>query len=213
MGKGDRRSKAKGLQQDIAVKMPALEPVPRKQPNGRVRRDIEDRNKATENLKARCRQMGLEITKANMREVRAPWWGCAAGRVIANETMGEKDRADLWGAICEMRKITAAYDSALGAPNRHPACLRLLTPPDEMHADASTAPTDDRTDEEKLRQATTAWTRMHGWLSYTDNAARSEALRVVLDDGGPVDRLGLLSALRCVRDGMKGKRLAYRGRA
>lgn len=213
MGKGDRRTKAKRAQRDFADAMPALEPVQRKQPNGRARRDVEDRNKATENLKARCRQMGLEITKANMREVRAPWWGCAAGRVIANETMGETERQDLWGAIREMRKITAAYDAALGVPNRHPACMRLLTPVDETSADATTPPKDTRTDEEKQRQATAAWTRMHGWLSYTDGAARSEALRVVLDDGSAVDRQGLLLALRCVRDGMQGKRLSYRGRA
>ena len=192
--------------------MPELAPVPTKQPNGRTRRPVDDRDKATENLKARCRQMGLKPTRENMREVRAQWYGCTAGRVIVAAASGETARKALWDAICEMRRIVVAYDRSIGAPDRHPACLRLLMPAEELSATAETPPLDMRSDEDKARQAQTRWMQMHGWLAYADPAARSVALSVVLDDQRCPDPAGLVQALACVSDGMTGKRLVYRGR-
>lgn len=209
MGKGDRKTKARRNKPPM---LPGVAPVPRKQPNGRTRRTVQDRDTTMEALKARCRQMGMATTDENLREARAPWYGCNAGRVIGQRVTNEAERAELWDAICVMRKITASYDAALGAPRRHATCLRLLAPVEEMSADASTPAKDDRTDEEKQRHAVSRWAMMQGWLGYTDAKARSEALRVVLDDAAVSDPLGLLMALRCVSEGLTGKRIAFRGR-
>ncbi|SEN51021.1 hypothetical protein SAMN04489859_1008111 [Paracoccus alcaliphilus] len=156
--------------------------------------------------------MGKEITPANIREMRAPWWGCTAGRVIGREIMDETTRKDLWSAIVHMRRVVTSHDAAIGAPRRHAVCLRLLAPMDAMEADAETPPADTRSDADKQRQATSALMRIEGWLGYTDKTAASEAKRVVLDDAICVDTAGLISALRCVSDGIKGKRMQYRGR-
>lgn len=156
--------------------------------------------------------MGIEVTRASIRNVRAPWWGCHAGRVIAEASMSEDERAALWDAICSMRRIVTAHDIAIGVPRRHAVCLRLLAPVDELSADAETPPKDERSEEEKARAATRNLMQLEGWLGYTDKRAASEAKRVVVDDMSCLDPDGLLSALRCVSDGLKGKVPKYRGR-
>lgn len=118
----------------------------------------------------------------------------------------------MWDAIQHMRRVVTAYDAAIGAPRRHAVCLRLLVPIEEMAADASTPPLDERTPEERQRQSVASYMLLEGWLGRTDKAAMGEAKRVVWDDGEARDVLGLLSALRCVVDGMNGRRLVYRGR-
>ena len=54
--------------------------------------------------------------------------------------------------------------------------------------------------------------RLEGWLGYADKPAASEAKRVVWDDQIVTDGPAMLSALRCVSDGLRGKRMVYRGR-
>lgn len=193
--------------------LPEVAPIPKREANGQPSRRGQPRRPDIESLKARCIQMGKDITPANIRDMRAPWWGCVAGRVIGMEIVEEGTRRDLWSAIVHMRRVTAAYDAALGSPRRHAACLRLLAPQDAMEADAETPPADDRDDATKERQATAAYMRLETWLGHTDKAAAGEAKRVVLDDAHCVDQDGLISALRCVSDGIKGKRMRYRGRA
>jgi hypothetical protein len=151
--------------------------------------------------------MGKEITAKNINEMRGPWWGCYAGRLIGEVTMGAADRADLWSAICHMRKVVVQHDAALGLPKRHPACMRLL-----QASVGIGRIEDDRSDDDKVRATTAALMKVETWLGYTDGAARSEAKRVVVSDEVCVDPDGLILALRCVSDGIKGKRLTYRGR-
>ena len=188
-----------------------LEPITRRQPSGRrpsghIKPDIET-------LKSRCIRMGKSITPANLREMSAPWWGCAAGRVIGQTVMHDSDRQDLWTAIVHMRRVVTAHDAALGLPRRHAVCMRLLAPVDEMRADADTPPADLRDPETRQRQASAAMMRVEGWLGYTDNRSMGEAKRVVIDDAICTDPDGLILALRCVSDGLKGRRMQYRGRA
>lgn len=189
----------------------ALAEVPKRQPNGR-RRQIE-RDPAIETLKARCRQMGIEVTKAALRDMRAPWWGCNAGRAMAGIVTADAERAELWDAICHMRRTVTAYDAAIGAPNRHAVCLRLLAPAEAMEADAATPEPDERTPREKQDDACAAIMRLEGWIGMADRLAISEAKRVVWDDAQVSDAEGLVAALRCVADGLMGRRVAYRGRA
>ena len=181
----------------------AIAPVPRHEANGKPSRRGKPRTLDIETLKSRCIRMGKSVTPANIREMRAPWWGCAAGRVIGQAVMDDRERMDLWSAIVHMRRVITAHDAAIGVPRRHAVCLRLLAPVDEMRTDADAPPPDMRDPEAKRRQATAAMMRVEGWLEHTDKPAMGEAKRVVWDDAICVDPDGLLSALRCVSDGLK----------
>jgi hypothetical protein len=210
--KGARR-RAKKANGAGGLDLPGLAPVTRRQPNGQRRRTVEDRDASVQALKVRCRLAGLPETAAGLREARAPWLGCRAGRAMAAAVTDHEERAQLWDAIQHLRRVQVAHDRAIGAPTRHARCLRLLVPVEAMSADAATPPVDERSDEERQRDATRALMRVEGWLGYTDKRARSEVLRVVVDDGEVRDVAGLLSALLCLSDGLKGRRMVWRGRA
>lgn len=162
-------------------------------------------------LQARCRQRGREITEAELRDAKAPWHGCEAGRAMAGAVEDDKTRTALWDAIQQMRRIVLSYDRALGAPNRHAECLRLMLPTEPMEADAETPPRDERTEEDRYRQAIASWTQMHGWLGYVEGYAASVALRTVVDDQRCADPSALIRALHTVHDGMSGRKIVYRG--
>lgn len=214
MGKGDRRGKAAKAQVQKAnpLGLPVLGATLKRERNGRVQREAEDRGADKVALKARCRQRGVSANVEHIRDSRSPWWGCNAGRAMAGAVESHAERLELWDAIQHMRRVVTAYDAAIGAPRRHAVCLRLLVPIEEMSADASTPPADERTPEERQRQAVSAYMRLEDWLGWTDNAAMGEAKRVVLDDVEARDVPGLLASLRCVCDGMKGQMMTYRGR-
>lgn len=189
-------------------------------------------------LEARCRQLGIEVitvpkrpenseddTKearkarhaarlarsAQLRDMRAVWLGCEAGRALASTVKDEGTRASLWNAIQHMRRTVLSYDRALGAPNRHATCLRIMLPTETMQADASTPPIDVRTEDEKYRQAISGWTAMHGWLGYVEGRAASIALRTVIEDQPCKDAGAMVRALHCVADGIAGRKVMYRG--
>src|ERR1051325_1018076 len=159
-----------------------LAPVPRREDNGRPTRQGIARDPSIETLLVRCRQMGKEPTRAAIRGMRAPWNGCNAGQAMARAVQGEHERLELWGAITHMRTVQASYDAAIGAPHRHAVCLRLLLPLEALEADATTPPKDERSDDERQRDAVNALMKMEGWLGYTDSAAASQAKRSVIDD-------------------------------
>lgn len=181
-------------------------------PTGRDRRHTNQReDPSADALKARCRQIGVKADETGLREARAPWFGCNAGRAMA-ALAPAADHPDLWTAICHMRKTMARYDAAIGAPRRHAVCLRLLAPQDVMEATADSPAPDDRPADERQNAAVKAWMAMHGWLGWADKRAASEAMRVVIDDERVTDADGLVLALRCVVDGIRGARMVYRGR-
>lgn len=180
--------------------------------SGRPSRAGKPRAADADALANRCKRRGVEPTAKALRESRAQWWGCNAGSAMAAAVTSEADRQDLWAAIQLMRQTVAAYDRAIGAPHRHATCLRLLAPQEPMEADASSPAPDPRDDADKKRVAVAAWTRLHGWLGYTDKASASEAWRVVVDDERPRDAPGMLLALRCVHEGRTKGRVTYRGR-
>lgn len=193
-----------------ATALPELAQVPRKGKDGRQVRSSAERDPARQALEARCRQMGEPVTRASLREARAPWRGCNAGRAMA-EAVAADERAELWDAICHMRRVQLAHDLAIGAPRRHAQCLRLMLPVEALEADAAAPPPDTRSPEERLRSATQALMAVEGWLGWTDAAAAGECRRVVLDDVECRSPAALLRALRCVADGISGRRMVYRG--
>ena len=180
-------------------------------PTGRDRRHTNQMAESAglEPLRVRCRQAGLAATPEAIREMRAPWHGCEAGRAMAAEVRDDRERGALWDAIQHVRRTVAAYDRSVGAPARHPVCLRLLLPLEALEADASSPPTDDRTEEERSRQAVSAWMAVKGWLGHVPTATASDAWACIVDDAPA--RPGLVDALRCVADGIAGRQIVWRG--
>ncbi|MEI4473557.1 hypothetical protein [Frigidibacter sp. MR17.24] len=192
----------------------ALAPVPRREKDGHIHRERAERDPSIKALQVRCRKMGKEISAGAIRDMRAPWNGCKAGRAMAIMVTSADERLELWDAIQHMRRVQLSYDRAIGAPSRHAVCMRLLLPIDALEADAETPPQDERSDEEKDREAVSAWMRVRGWLGYTDTASMNCAIQTVIDDETVLDLAaarGLISALRCVSDGLTGRRMIYRG--
>lgn len=138
--------------------------------------------------------------------------GCEVGIALLLDNLAGCERADLWGAVKHMRRVWAAYDRALGAPNRHPICLRILAPAERMEASASDPAPDDRPEDERYRSAISAWMAVQGWLGYCDSRARSACIAAVVDDASVSDWAGVKLALACVADGMAGRKVMWRGR-
>jgi hypothetical protein len=81
-----------------------------------------------------------------------------------------------------------------------------------LEATAETPPVDERTPEERGRDAVSGLMALEGWLGWTDKVAAGEAKRGVWDDEAVRDSEGLVLALQCVVDGMEGQTTIWRGR-
>lgn len=204
-----RRAKFAALAE--AAGLPPLAHGGKRQPNGQPRRVPGD-DPQRKTLETRCRHMNVKVAPDTLRDARGPWWGCHAGKAMAKSVTDHDQRIALWDAICHMRRVQVDFDRSIGAPDRHAQCLRLLLPLEPMEADSTTPPLDERSLQERQRDAEAALMRLEGWLGYTDSRAASQAKRAVVDDVEVKDAEGLLSALRCVSDGLNGRRLVYRGR-
>ena len=154
-------------------------------------------------LMARARMAGCDLDAA-----KSPLAGCAVGRSLMAEKLHKDERADLWQAVCHIRRVWVAYDRAIGAPSRHAQCLRILAPVDAMTTEGATF--DDRPEEDRHRAAVGAYMAVQGWLGHVDNAARSAAIIAVVDDAGLPNWPGIMRALRCVSEGIKGQRITPR---
>lgn len=193
--------------------MPDLAAIPRRALQGRKRMQqiADEKNAAKPVLEARCRQAGLRPSPEAMRDMKAPWNGCNAGKAMALAVQYERERAELWEAIKHMRRVFLAYDAAIGAPRRHATCLRLLAPSEAIEANAETPPVDDRTEQEKYDDAIARFMELEGWLGHVEGRAASICKRVVVDDERCTDPQALIRALFCIADGMSGRRVIYRG--
>jgi hypothetical protein len=117
------------------------------------------------------------------------------------------DAADLWQAVCHVRKAWAAYRHAQGIPSPHATSLRILTPVEAAHVDALTAPRDERPEADRARAAINTYMATRGWVSHAGSAAESALIRAVVDEPeGEVRNWSLVvQALRCVLRGMRGE--------
>ena len=188
----------------LAGEAPAQQPA--RYPNGKIK--PEDARKTA--LQARIRVFGGDDTPEGQKAASDPLWGCSVGRLILCEP--EHLRGNLWDAAQHARKTQAAYDRAIGAPSRHAQCLRILAPVDAMQADAASPAPDDRSVEERVRDATRAQMQVEGWISYADGRAVSAFKRHVIDDiDGPIrDWEGVKNCLMCISEGLSGNKLTVR---
>ena len=190
------------------ITLPGGESVPAKPAHARDRRHTnqpqEDARMTVINARAKRLPEGADPLN--------PMAGCNVGRRIMRETDADR-RTRLWGAVCHMRRVYAAYAHALGAPSRYAKCLSILTPTEAMEAADHHIRVDTRSDEDRSRDAIRAWMAVQGWLRYADNGAVSACINAVLDDVAVRDWEGVMIALDCVADGMAGLVPEHRGRA
>lgn len=213
MTKARTRGQARRARKQNHLGLPEITSPAKREANGRVQRPHKsDTDPDRAALDARCRHAGLESTRANRREARRPQYGCTAGRALLEYATPGDEFDRLWDAVQHMRRVQAAYDRAIDAPSRYPQSPRVLTPPDAMTADASTPSLDTRSEEEAAADATRAHLTLCGWLANTDPTIAHTARRVVIYDDPCTDPTGLLWALLCVSDGMRGEAPTYRGR-
>ena len=163
-------------------------------------------------IEARTRRLAA-LGQAAPILARSDMAGCEVGIRLLLDDLGACERADLWGAVKHMRRVWASYDRAIGAPHRHPVCLRILTPVDRMEATASDPAPDDRPEVDRYRSAVSAWMAVQGWLGHADGRARSACIAAVVDDASVSDWAGVKLALACIADGVAGRKVMYRGRA
>ena len=162
-------------------------------------------------IEARTRRLA-KLGQAAPILARSDMAGCEVGIALLTDSLAADHRADLWNAVKHMRLVWARYDRALGAPNRHPVCLRILAPAERMEASASDPAPDDRSEADRFRSAISAWMAVQGWLGYCDGRARSACIAAVVDDASVSDWAGVKLALACIADGMAGRKVLYRGR-
>lgn len=211
--KRERIERAKRRAADVGL-VPALAPVKRRQKQGSARmREIAAAPPSGEDvrsLEVRARHTGVSLPKDTearekaLRDLRAAWHGCLAGRTMSRAADHDRERADLWDAIQYIRRTQAAYDRSIGAPNRHAQVLRLMAPPGELHADAASPPADPRSDVERAEQARRAMKVLQSWLRLA-GAAAGPAMAMVVDDQRGCTSAMLMRTLRIVSDGIKGK--------
>lgn len=183
----------------------AIASVPRRPKQGKARMaEIKvERDPQIDMLKARCRRWGRPSSE--WREMRDQWWGCEAGATIARQIPDHRTRQAFWEAIQHVRAAYVAFDRAIGAPNRHAQCLRLLLPLEELHADSTTPPIDERSDEQKQDQAVEALQRVQERLARSGPGPCAEALRVILEDDACRSPSALIAALEHVVDMRAGR--------
>ena len=191
--------------------IPELAPIKPQRRRGRPRkRESETPGEDIRSLETRARHAGITLPKDGvarekvLRDLRAAWHGCLAGRMMARAADHDRERADLWDAIQYIRRTQAAYDRAIGAPNRHAQVLRLMAPPSELHADAASPPIDLRSDAERAEQARRAMKILQSWLRLAE-AAAGPAMTLVVDDQPGCTPAVLMRTLRIVSDGIRGK--------
>ncbi|MBD9528989.1 hypothetical protein [Paracoccus sp. PAR01] len=187
-----------------------LAPIPKRQGktrdgNGRFSRKAEDASQIV--MIGRCRRAGIDPTEEAIRDMKAMWQGCEAGRAMSRYVSGhidpkkaEETRKRLWDAIHHIRTSWARYASLHGLPARSAQCLRIMLPVDEMHADATTPGIDPRTIEERHASALRKWREVELLVARYGRHTAGITLRCVLDDMRCEDATSMCLALRNVAD-------------
>lgn len=133
-------------------------------------------------MRARCRRAGVEATEAAIRDARALWMGCEAGRVMCEMVKHHDERSRLWDAMQRIRCVYAAYDRAMGAPVRHAQSLRVMLPVDEMQTNADAPAPDLRDDQQRYDDALRAWSSLQSGMGRYGRYAALVTERCVVDN-------------------------------
>lgn len=194
MGKGDRRSRGARAAWRAAVDR---SPLPALVVRGKPRQDLSMYNDVQDDpqktaLQARCRHRGADPTDEAMKAAKSPLLGSDVGRCIV-ALHPPDEQARLWSAFCGM---CAAYERhavlVLGVTYWPKVPQMELTPePAEVDPDLRI---DDRSPEERVRDAKEARRRWDGYLARLPGAyasalahARLESSPTLWRDAAPTD--------------------------
>lgn len=130
---------------------------------------------------------------------RDQWQGCLAGRVMAAFTPPD-DRPAMWGAIQRVRAVHRSYLAAICAPSPYAAGMRIELRPDPFGTDGVEVDGDwdDRTDEERVKDAAAAMMHLEGVLGRAGSGVLAEVKAVVLRDESSRRPDRLIVGLRAV---------------
>jgi hypothetical protein len=182
----------------------ALAPTPRREADGRPERGP---SAYAETLATRSQMHGISQDAA-----REPWWGCIAGKAMAQATATHAKRLIRWDAIQHARRVAAAYDRSLHAPRRHAKTANILAPVDAMETDAAAPPMDSRTDDDKAAQARSSWQSLQHALHHAQGGERA-VMDCAVNDMPCYDPPSLMRGLDCIADLIAGRPVAVRLRA
>lgn len=174
--------------------------------NGRIKRDgikSQELSIMEPTLQFRCREMGWPLTQGNLRRVRSDHFCCQAGRAIDRQGYDK----DLWEAAKHIFMVKTRYRKAIGAPNPNPKGMSIVMEPERMESGAigEHSAAEPLSEDEIVMRATKAFMTLEHWLGAVAKLARSETLRVVVEDEEPKDIAGLMAGLRVVADGLAGR--------
>lgn len=159
--KGAKR-RAKQARKD----MPGLEPIPKKQPNGRTRRQQGEGDPRKAALDARCDRYGLERNVKNRRAVSGAYSGSDAGRCIAYRR-ADHAASNLWSVWQGYCQANETYRARYIGVSESPKGASIDMAPERMETDQSHS-VDPRSQEEKDRDAVSAYMRWEGLLMQLD---------------------------------------------
>lgn len=171
----------------VAGTMPAQLPTP--EPDMRIA-DPKKRAKAYAKALRNVEHANTAAMARALDTARAPWFGCPAGRAIATvprlkiAVADAPDVPTLWDAVQRIRAVYARYLHAIGAPDPNPHGMDLELMPEEFGSDGVEVDGgwDDRTEEERVKDATRAMMHMEGVLGSAGEGVLAEVKAVVLRD-------------------------------
>ena len=143
-------------------------------------------------LEVRARLAGLPLKPETVATLRQPWMGCRAGRVISSEP----DNAELWQAICDIRRVRRAYCAAIGMTDEA-KLQQALKPNSEFPPDAE--PVDSPSslpEDERHRHAVAAWDDLSARIYAVHPMAVRYVLAVVVRDEETHGEMRLADVLR-----------------
>ena len=169
---------------EVRLRVAGIEPpvIPDPQPDMRID-DPRRREKALAKARLSVEHANKSAMSRALEGARAPWFGCNAGRAIA--AAEGADTAALWDACQRVRSVYANWRASIMAPGPHPLGMNLELLPEEFgtHGVEVDGGWDDRTEEERVKDAARAMMHMEGVLGRAGQGVASEVKSVVLGGG------------------------------
>lgn len=168
---------------EVRLRVAGIEPpvIPDPQPDMRIA-DPRRREKALAKARLSVEHANKSAMSRALEGARAPWFGCNAGRSIA--AAEGADTAALWDACQRVRSVYANWRASIMAPDPHPSGMNLELLPEEFgtHGVEVDGGWDDRTEEERVKDAARAMMHMEGVLGRAGYGVASEVKSVVVED-------------------------------
>lgn len=188
------RNYSKGAKLRAKKELPKLEGVPRKQPNGRKRRQrgqVAESDPQRTVLDARARHMGIKKTDA--RELKVAALSEPAGQAIYAALSGDEARK-AWDAYAGFTASEARYHARYTGLRLHAKTAKIEMAPERFEAREDDY-VDLRSEDQKDRRAANDWAKWRGLIMHLSAADQTAIFdvaygRVSPMDGGKITKQG-----------------------